>query len=298
VTRRALGPGNSVAPPRGGGQSAEMNTTQAGERDYVLGTHDEEIQRLGLQHRVWRPRALAAWQAAGFTVGQTLLDLGCGPGYAALDLAEIVGPGGRVIALDRSRRFLDALDATARQRGLAHLETVEVDLEQGELPAVKADGAWGRWVLAFLRHPRELLARVRESLRPGGALVLHEYLHYRTWRMAPRCAELEEFVERVVESWHATGGEPDVGLDLPHWLETLDFEIRHLRPVVEMVGPSDFVWQWPHAFLDVGLRRLVDLGYVDAERARQMGQAIAAAAARPHARMVLPMAIEIVARRR
>jgi hypothetical protein len=65
-----------------------------------------------------------------------------------------------------------------------------------------------------------------------------------------------------------------------------------------MVGPSDFVWQWPHAFLDVGLRRLVDLGYVDAERARQMGQAIAAAAERPHARMVLPMAIEIVARRR
>ena len=27
------------------------------ERDYVLGTHDDEIYRLGFQHRVWRPRA-------------------------------------------------------------------------------------------------------------------------------------------------------------------------------------------------------------------------------------------------
>ncbi len=30
-----------------------MSTT---DRDYVLGTHDEELERLGLQHRVWRPR--------------------------------------------------------------------------------------------------------------------------------------------------------------------------------------------------------------------------------------------------
>src|SRR5262245_19554339 len=88
------------------------------ERDYVLGTHDEEIERLGVQHRVWRARALDAWQRAGFAPGHTVLDVGCGPGYAALDLAEIVGAQGRVLALDRSRRFLDALDAMKRHRRL------------------------------------------------------------------------------------------------------------------------------------------------------------------------------------
>ena len=77
-----------------------MSTT---ERDYVLGTNDEEIQRLALQHRVWRPRALDAWRRAGFTAGQTLLDVGCGPGHATVDLAGIVGPSGRVVAVDRSR---------------------------------------------------------------------------------------------------------------------------------------------------------------------------------------------------
>ena len=35
------------------------------EHDYVLGTHDDEIQRLGLQHRVWRSRMLDAWAAVG-----------------------------------------------------------------------------------------------------------------------------------------------------------------------------------------------------------------------------------------
>src|SRR5262245_40928459 len=109
-------------------------------RDYVLGTHDDEIQRLALQHRVWRPRALDAWRRAGFTFGQTLLDVGCGPGYAALDLADIVGPTGRIIAVDGSRRFLDFLEATCRQRGLENIETVEADLDRTELPDVAADG--------------------------------------------------------------------------------------------------------------------------------------------------------------
>src|SRR5258706_12182820 len=86
------------------------------ERDYVLGTHDEEIARLGVQHGVWRALVLAAWRRAGFAAGQTIVDLGCGPGWAALDLADVVGPAGRVIAVDRSRRFLDALPAAARAR--------------------------------------------------------------------------------------------------------------------------------------------------------------------------------------
>jgi len=73
------------------------------ERDYVLGTHEEELARLGLQHRVWRPVALDCWQRAGITVGKRVLDVGAGPGYAAIDLAEIVGPKGEVVALERQR---------------------------------------------------------------------------------------------------------------------------------------------------------------------------------------------------
>src|SRR5439155_11319771 len=71
------------------------------DRDYLLGTHEEELARLGLQHRVWRPVVLDCWQRAGMTVGKRVLDVGAGPGYAAVDLAEIVGPTGKVIVLER-----------------------------------------------------------------------------------------------------------------------------------------------------------------------------------------------------
>lgn len=71
--------------------------------DYVLGTHDAEIARLGLQHRVWRPHMLGAWMSAGMTSGSRVIDFGAGPGpgFAALDAAEIVGPRGEVVAIDR-----------------------------------------------------------------------------------------------------------------------------------------------------------------------------------------------------
>jgi SAM-dependent methyltransferase len=265
------------------------------DRDYVLGTHDEEIERLGLQHRVWRPRASDAWRRAGFTAGQTLLDVGCGPGYATLDLAGIVGAGGRVVGVDRSRRFLDAAAAAATARGIAHIEWLEQDLDEHDLPVRDVDGAWSRWVYAFVKNPRRLLARVAAALRPGGTMVLHEYADYRAWRLSPRSPEFEGFVDEVMASWRDHGGEPDIGLELPRWLGELGFRVRELRPLVEVASPRDFVWQWPRAFVDTGVQRLVDLGRIDAGRGAAITAAFRESQGAPGAFLVTPTVIEIVA---
>src|SRR5207237_10383091 len=100
----------------------------AADRDYLLGTHEEELARLGLQHRVWRPTALDCWQRAGITVGKRILDVGAGPGYAAIDLAEIVGPNGEVVALERSHKFVAALKETCRLRSITNVKVHELDL--------------------------------------------------------------------------------------------------------------------------------------------------------------------------
>ena len=268
------------------------------DRDYVLGTHDDEVERLGLQHRVWRPRALDAWRRAGFTVGQTLLDVGCGPGYATLDLAEIVGPSGRMLAVDRSRRFLDVLEAKCRLRGIDNVTTREMDLDAGALPDVRVDGAWARWIFAFVTRPRDLLARVREALKPGATFVLHEYFDYSTWRFSPRCPEHEEFVRAVMTSWRASGGEPDIGLDLPIWLGELGFEIRAIRPIVEVASPSSYLWEWPKTFLAVNIPRQVELGTLSAGTGEAIASAFARIETTPNAFVVTPSVLEIIAVRK
>ena len=120
------------------------------DKDYVLGTHDAEIDRLGLQHQVWRRAALSLWERAGISRGSTVIDAGAGPGFASLDLGEIVGKEGRVIALERSERFLNRLKEEAARRGLSQIQAVEGDLLGDVWPQGLADFIWCRWVLAFV----------------------------------------------------------------------------------------------------------------------------------------------------
>jgi SAM-dependent methyltransferase len=267
-------------------------------KDYVLGTHELEIERLGLQHRAWRQRALDAWRSAGIGVGQTVLDIGCGPGYASLDLAELVGPSGRVVAIDKSERFLRALDAACRERRVGNITAHAADLDANEFPDVIADRAWCRWVFAFVKNPRAVLARAAAALAPDGVIVLHEYFNYSTWRAAPPCSELEEFVNAVMASWRDNGGEPDIALWLPRWLEELGFRIRSARPIVDVVQPDHLSWSWLAAFVEVGRSRLVDLGYLSPSRAESIWQAFIQLQATPGARMFTPGVLEIVAARR
>jgi SAM-dependent methyltransferase len=265
------------------------------EKDYVLGTHDEEIERLGLQHRVWRPWTSDAWRRAGFTAGQTLLDIGCGPGYASVDLAEIVGPAGRVVAVDRSRRFLDALESRCRERGIGNVEAHEIDLSEGAIPVANADGAWARWVFAFVPRPRALLERVARALKPGGIFVSFEYFEYVSWRLIPESPELRELVAAVMDTWRASGGEPDIGRELPVWLPELGFRIESLRPIIDVIAPTSYVWQWPKTFIEVGVARMVELGRFSSERAREISAAFTAAEANPNTLMVTPVVLEIIA---
>ncbi|HLY19377.1 MAG TPA: class I SAM-dependent methyltransferase [Bryobacteraceae bacterium] len=267
------------------------------ETDYILGTHDEEIARLGLQHNAWKARALDAWKSAGIRAGQTVLDVGSGPGYASMDLADLVGPSGCVVAIEKSHRFLAALEDMRRQRGIRNITPYQADLEAGAFPTAAADGAWCRWVLAFVNNPRDVLAWLSSALRHGGVIVLHEYFDYATWRAAPRCPEIEEFVTAVMASWRDVGGEPDIGLQAPGWLEQLGCELRVVRPLIDVVQPGHPSWAWLRAFVEVGRARLVDLGYLSEARAGSIWRAFLQMEASPGARMISPGVLEIVAQR-
>jgi SAM-dependent methyltransferase len=261
-------------------------------KEYVLGAHDDEIERLGLQHAAWRAHALAAWRTAGFGPRQTVLDVGCGPGYASLDLAGLVGAGGRVVAVDKSERFL----AVVKGRALDNVSVHLADLDVGQFPDVAADGAWCRWVLCFTQNPRAILARVAAALQPHGVAVFHEYFDYSTWRAAPRCPELEHFVKAVMSSWRDHGGEPDIGLSLPGWLAGLGLDLRKVRPIVEAVKPGDAKWAWLRSFLDLHRGRLVEMGCLSHEEAARIWAAFTAMEA-ASGMMITPGMLEVIARR-
>ena len=149
--------------------------SQSKERDYVLGTHEEELERLGVQHQAWRPVVLDCWKQAGVTAGSKVLDVGAGPGYATVDLAEIVGPSGRVVAVERSGNFVEAIKNSARKGGLSNVEVHELDLMNDDLPGGPYDFAWCRWVLCFVSDPELVVKKIANVLRRRGRAIFHEY---------------------------------------------------------------------------------------------------------------------------
>jgi SAM-dependent methyltransferase len=265
------------------------------DRDYVLGTHDEELARLGLQHRVWRSVVLDCWQRAGITVGSRALDVGAGPGYATVDLAEIVGPTGKVVALERSRNFIRAMEAACRARSLTNVKIHEMDLMQEELPKADYDFAWCRWVVSFVSDPALLIRKLARVMPEGSVSIFHEYGHYETWRFFPRLPMHERFREHVIATWRESGGEPDGAVKLPELLANNGFVIRSARPHVFCLRSKDYMWQWPATFIETYLPRLIEIGRIDQSFADHVRAALANAEKNPNALMITPLVLEIIA---
>ena len=75
--------------------------------NYVLGQSAHEYERLMLQSKILRPYTDKYFRTAGIAPGMRVLDLGSGMGDVALLAGEIVGPGGKVLGLDRDAEALE-----------------------------------------------------------------------------------------------------------------------------------------------------------------------------------------------
>jgi SAM-dependent methyltransferase len=265
------------------------------ESDYILGTHSEEIFRLGTQHQVWREHMLAAWRRAGLTRGSRVLDFGAGPGYATCDAAEIVGRQGQVTAVERSPEFVSYARGQIERRDISWVDFVQADLIGDDFALTGFDLAWCRWVASFVSSLPTLLQRIADSLRIGGRAVFHEYQDYATWRVIPGSQRLDSFVGEVMASWRASGGEPNIAATLVPLLPGMGLKVVELRPLIFAIRPADFAWQWPASFVASNSQRLVDLGRMQRGTAEALLSEFHAIQQNRDAVMVTPLVLEIMA---
>lgn len=104
-------------------------------------------------------------------VGEHIVDIGCGCGQTSLDLAQRVGPGGRVTGVDISKPMLEV--ARGRPRPAPGSEVVfrKADAQTVDLGRAAFDAAFSRFGVMFFNDPSAAFANVCSALRPGGRLV-------------------------------------------------------------------------------------------------------------------------------
>jgi len=105
-----------------------------------------------------------------------VLDFGCGPGGYVVPLAQVVGPGGRVIAVDKSPEQLALLEASIE--GTPERRVIQVLRTNGELTldAIGTGSLDGALLFDVLQHVDEwtpLFEALRRTLVPGGLLLVN-----------------------------------------------------------------------------------------------------------------------------
>lgn len=106
--------------------------------------------------------------------GERLLEIGVGTGYYSLELAEWVGPDGRLELFDLQREFLDHVMRAAAERGLANLVPTQGDARALPYADASIDAVVLTAVLGEIPDPERALAEIRRVLRPNGRLVVGE----------------------------------------------------------------------------------------------------------------------------
>ena len=111
----------------------------------------------------------------GVKPGMTVCDMGCGNGFHSLQIAKILGPTGRVIGVDVQPEMLEYLRARMEEQGIENVIPILGSFHNPRLPPNSIDLVLMVDVYHEFSHPIEMLAAVKQSLKPDGLVVLVEF---------------------------------------------------------------------------------------------------------------------------
>jgi SAM-dependent methyltransferase len=157
----------------------------------------DAVQEFGMRVSVWMVEQL------DLQPGQRVLELAAGPGDTGFLAAELVRPGGTLIATDAASAMLGVARGRARDLGISNVEFRRLELEWIDLPTASVDAVLCRWGLMFAADPATSLQEARRVLRPGGriALAVWDTAERNPWATIPTRA--------LVELGHAEPPDPE-----------------------------------------------------------------------------------------
>ena len=147
--------------------SDEIKATQRSVWGGVAGGWDkwyEELER--------HSRPINEWlcQAAGLAPGMRVLDLASGSGQPAFTAAQLVRPGGSIVASDIAPEMVEVLRRRIAAAGSKDMEARVMDMEQLDFPDASFDAVTCRWGFMFPPDPVRAMAEALRVLKPGGRL--------------------------------------------------------------------------------------------------------------------------------
>ena len=152
-----------------------MATSSSG-ASYVLGATGREHERLIRQSRIFNPFTERLLRNAGISSGQCVLDIGLGVGDVAMLAAELVGPTGEVVGVERDANTLTMARSRVAEAQVRNVSFVKTDVSQvaSEVNGKPFDAVVGRLILKFVPDPGAVLRSLSKLVRPGGIIAFQD----------------------------------------------------------------------------------------------------------------------------
>jgi SAM-dependent methyltransferase len=137
-----------------------------------------------------RPLGRVAMDRAAIGAGEHVLDVGCGCGDTALELASRVAPNGAVVGIDISTPMLERARERAREAIATNVRFENADAETHPLPERGFDVVFSRFGVMFFSDATRAFGNLRRALRDGGRLsfVCWQALEENPWMGVPTAA--------------------------------------------------------------------------------------------------------------
>lgn len=169
-----------------------------------------------------RTRTLEALAPRG---GEKVLDVGCGPGLLAREMALLVGSEGLVVGLDSSPDML----SLAEER-CGHLSQVELHFGEAEKLGEEDesfDAVTCAQVLLYVADVERALAEMYRVLKPGGRLAIIET----DWRGTVLSSSDHALTRQVLDAWDAAVASPNLPVRLRPLLRAAGFAVPRIEAI-------------------------------------------------------------------
>lgn len=222
-----------------------MTTIARRESEYLLGRSGAERRRLMRQGEVINPFTFRFLAEAGITRGMRVLDVGTGAGDVALMAAELVGPTGAVVGIDRDPEVLGMARSRAEASGLDNVSFQEGDVNTLALDE-RFDAVVGRLVLIFAPDPVHALRTIAGQVRPGGIVAFQEWHMTPTaLQHSPRLPLWEQVWRWNIETMQGAGVHLDLGYRLHRAFQAAGLpapEMEVAAPLIRGADPGQYAW--------------------------------------------------------
>ena len=248
--------------------------TEAG---YTIQGGGADADRLARQAAVMGSATKAFLVDAGARPGAACLDLGCGTGQVTLELARLVGLGGRVVGVDVDEGELELARRAAADTGIT-VSFVHADAAEVVEPA-GFDLAFARLVLSHLVDPVAVLRAMVAAVRPGGVVAVED-LYTPSLRAEPAAPALDRLIEVYSATVRFHGGDPAIGPRLRAHLASVGLaDVREQTVVNRMTTAHEKLFL--AELVDNMRPAILEAGAATSDEVGELRTAVAAAAERP-----------------